>query len=233
IEFNSSMSRLWDESRRALPGSVEEAKRWVAKLQANGGTEMLPALRAALEGAGDGGEVRQVVFVTDGGVGNEEELFRYIREHLGRSRLFTVGIGSAPNSHFMTKAAEVGRGTFTYVGSPTEGEAKMGALFRKLESPVLTDVRLDWDDAAVEAWPAKIPDLYAGEPLVVAAKLSRTGGGVLVSGERAGVRWSERVPLSATAGDSGIDRLWARRKIAALMDPVTESQAPPGAVRRQ
>ncbi|HKA38017.1 MAG TPA: marine proteobacterial sortase target protein, partial [Thermoanaerobaculia bacterium] len=216
IEFNSSMSRLWDESRRALPGSVEEAKRWVAKLQANGGTEMLPALRAALEGAGDGGEVRQVVFVTDGGVGNEEELFRYIREHLGRSRLFTVGIGSAPNSHFMTKAAEFGRGTFTYVGSPTEVEAKMGALFRKLESPVLTDVRLDWDDAAVEAWPAKIPDLYAGEPLVVAAKLSRTGGGVLVSGERAGVRWSERVPLSATAGDSGIDRLWARRKIAAL-----------------
>ncbi|HKF44815.1 MAG TPA: VIT domain-containing protein, partial [Thermoanaerobaculia bacterium] len=51
IEFNSNMSRLWGDSRRALPGEVEEAKRWVAKLQANGGTEMLPALRAALEGA--------------------------------------------------------------------------------------------------------------------------------------------------------------------------------------
>jgi Ca-activated chloride channel family protein len=234
IEFNSSMSRLWGETRRALPGSIEEAKRWVSKLQASGGTEMLPALRAALEGAADGGaegEVRQVVFITDGGVGNEEELFRYIREHLGRSRLFTVGIGSAPNSHFMTKAAEFGRGTFTYVGSPTEVEAKMGALFRKLESPVLTDVRLDWDDAAVEAWPARIPDLYAGEPLVVAARLSRTGGGVLVSGERAGVRWSERVPLGATAGDSGIDRLWARRKIASLMDRMTETGADKDAMR--
>ena len=234
IEFNSAMSRLWSESRRALPGSVEEAGRWVSALKANGGTEMLPALRAALEGAGEGGgdrEVRQVVFVTDGGVANEEELFRYIREHLGRSRLFTVGIGSAPNSHFMTKAAEFGRGTFTYIGNPSEVEAKMGGLFRKLESPVLTDVRVEWDDASVEAWPAKIPDLYAGEPLVVTAKLSRPGGGVLVSGERSGERWSERVALRASAGDSGVDRLWARRKIASLMDRMTEKGADQNAVR--
>ena len=234
IEFNSNMTRLWNESRRALPGEIEEAKRWVGKLQANGGTEMLPALRAALEGADAGSAdsyVRQVVFVTDGGVGNEEELFRYIREHLGRSRLFTVGIGSAPNSHFMTKAAEFGRGTFTYIGSPTEVEARMGSLFKKLESPVLTDVRVDWDDASVEAWPAKIPDLYAGEPLIVAAKLSRAGGGVQVSGERNGVRWSERVPLGATAGDSGVDRLWARRKIATLMDRMSEKGVDESAVR--
>ena len=231
IEFNSAMRSLWGESRRALPGAIEEARLWIGRLQATGGTEMLPALRAALEGADDGGEVRQVVFATDGAVGNEEELFRYIREHLGRSRLFTIGIGSAPNSHFMTKAAEFGRGTFTYIGSPSEVETKMGGLFRKLESPVLTDIRLDWDDATVEAWPAKIPDLYAGEPLVVAARLSRTGGGIVVSGERAGMRWSERVALHATAGDSGVDRLWARRKIAALMDRMTGKDADSNAVR--
>ena len=231
IEFNARTTRLWSESRRALPGNVEEAGRWVTALQIQGGTEMLPALQAALEGADGGEEVRQVVFVTDGGVTNEEDLFRYIREHLGRSRLFTVGIGSAPNSHFMTKAAEFGRGTFTYIGSPNEVEAKMGGLFKKLESPVLTDVRVDWDDASVEAWPAKIPDLYAGEPLVVAAKLSRPGGRVLVSGERNGARWSERVALGATGGDSGVDRLWARRKIAALMDRMSEKDADQNAVR--
>jgi Ca-activated chloride channel homolog len=226
IEFNSVMHRLYGESRRALPGAVEEAKAWVGKLQANGGTEMLPALRAALEGADAGSDVRQVVFVTDGGVGNEEELFRYIRENLGRSRLFTVGIGSAPNSHFMTKAAEFGRGTFTYIGSPAEVGQKMGGLFRKLESPVLTDVRVEWEDAAVEAWPSKIPDLYAGEPLLVAAKLSRPGGSVVVSGERAGERWTERVPLRLSTDDSGVDRLWARRKISALMDRMTEGKDP-------
>jgi Ca-activated chloride channel family protein len=182
---------------------------------------MLPALRAALEGADDGSEVRQVVFVTDGGVGNEEELFRYIHDHLGRSRLFTVGIGSAPNSHFMTKAAEFGRGTFTYVGSPGEVDEKMGGLFRKLESPVMTDVRVEWDDPAVEAWPEKIPDLYAGEPLLVAARLSSAAGSVRVSGERLGARWSERVSVRAATEELGVDRLWARRKIAALMDQMT------------
>jgi Ca-activated chloride channel family protein len=182
---------------------------------------MLPALRAALEGADEGSEVRQVVFVTDGAVGNEEELFRYIHDHLGRSRLFTVGIGSAPNSHFMTKAAEFGRGTFTYVGSPGEVDEKMGGLFRKLESPVLTDLRVEWDDPAVEAWPEKIPDLYAGEPLLVAARLSSAAGSVRVFGERAGARWSERVPIPVSTDQRGVDRIWARRKIAALMDRMT------------
>lgn len=225
IEFNSVMRRLYSESRRALPAAVAEAKAWVARLKADGGTEMLPALRAALEGADSGSEVRQVVFVTDGGVGNEEELFGYIRERLGRSRLFTVGIGSAPNSHFMTKAAEFGRGTFTYIGNRAEVDEKMGSLFRKLESPVVTDVRVEWDDASVEAWPARIPDLYAGEPLVVAARLSRASGTVLVTGERAGARWTERIPVRLSTGDRGLDRLWARRKIAALMDRMTDRAA--------
>ena len=222
IEFNHRMRQLYGESRRALAETVREAKAWVAKLQADGGTEMLPALRAALEGADEGSEVRQVVFVTDGGVGNEEELFRYIHDHLGRSRLFTVGIGSAPNSHFMTKAAEFGRGTFTYIGSPGEVDEKMGGLFRKLESPVLTDVRVEWDDPTVEAWPEKIPDLYAGEPLLVAARLSSAGGSVRVSGERSGARWSERVAVRVATDQPGVDRLWARRKIGALMDKMTE-----------
>jgi len=222
IEFNSIMRRLYTESRRALPHAVAEAKAWVGKLQAGGGTEMLPALAAAFEGAESGSEVRQIVFMTDGGVGNEEELFGYIRKHLGRSRLFTVGIGSAPNSHFMTKAAEFGRGTFTYVGSVSEVQEKMGGLFRKLENPVLTDLRIDWDDATVEAWPARIPDLYAGEPIVIAARLSNPRGGATVAGQRGGESWSERVTLALSTDERGTDRLWARRKIGSLMDRIGE-----------
>jgi len=222
IEFNSIMKRLYTESRRALPDSVAEAKAWVGKLQAGGGTEMLPALAAAFEGAESGSEVRQIVFMTDGGVGNEQELFGYIRKHLGRSRLFTVGIGSAPNSHFMTKAAEFGRGTFTYVGSVSEVQEKMGGLFRKLENPVLTDLRIDWDDATVEAWPAKIPDLYAGEPVVIAARLSNPRGGATVTGQRGGESWSERVTMALSTDERGTDRLWARRKIGSLMDRIGE-----------
>lgn len=218
IEFNSVTRALYPESRRALPDNVEEARRWVARLEARAGTEMMPALRAALDGAGEEGPVRQVLFMTDGAVGNEDELFEFIQSHLGRSRLFTVGLGSAPNSHFMTKAAEFGRGTFTYVASPADVDGKMSDLFRKLEAPVLTNVELAWDDPHAEVWPRRVPDLYAGEPLVVAARLASASGSVTVSGDRLGEPWSRRLALSQGAADTGLDRLWARRKIAALMD---------------
>src|SRR5437899_12419986 len=108
---------------------------------------MLPALRAALLNQSQSdGVVRQVVFMTDGGVGNEEQLLTFIRTNLGQSRLFTVGIGSAPNSHFMRSAARFGRGTFTYIGSVTEVQEKITALFEKLESTVQTNVEHTSDD---------------------------------------------------------------------------------------
>ncbi|MEO8189249.1 MAG: marine proteobacterial sortase target protein [Acidobacteriota bacterium] len=221
IEFNSVTRRLFPESRRALPDAVESARRWVGRLRAEGGTEMLPALAAALEGSEAESAVRQVLFMTDGAVGNEEELFSYIQAHLGRSRLFTVGLGSAPNSHFMTRAALFGRGTFTYVASAAEVQPKMSALFRKLEAPVLTNLEVRWDDANAEAWPSRVPDLYAGEPLVVSVRLSGGSTGVTVSGDRGGQPWSHRLSLSASREDSGVARLWARFKIASLTDSAT------------
>ena len=101
----------------------------------------LTSVLRALDGGERSDRLRQVIFLTDGAVGNEERLFQAIRERLGDSRLFTIGIGSAPNSHFMREAARLGRGTFTYIGSPTEVQQKMTALFHKLESPVLADVQ--------------------------------------------------------------------------------------------
>src|SRR5262245_11555644 len=190
IQFNSRTERLFPASVPAELAAVERARQWVQGLQANGGTEMLPALRAALEGADETGVVRQVVFVTDGLVGNEDQLFAYLSRSLGRSRLFTIGIGAAPNGHFMTKAAQLGRGTYTYIGNPSEVGEKMGALFRKLESPVLTDLQVTWSSADVEAWPARLPDLYAGEPVVLVARLGAAGGDELrVSGKQGDRDW--------------------------------------------
>jgi Ca-activated chloride channel family protein len=188
---------------------------------------MALALDLALNGSESGDRVRQVVFLTDGQVGNEEELFRLIRAKLGDSRLFTVGIGSAPNSHFMTKAAGIGRGTFTYIGKVEEVREKMGALFAKLESPVLKGVKIDWPQgASVEAWPARIPDLYAGEPVVVTASLDRVEGHAIVTGMQGGAPWVQTLALGAPAQGSGLGALWARDKIASLMDAMREGASP-------
>jgi Ca-activated chloride channel family protein len=232
IAFQSSFRRLFPDSRQALPEHVDAARDWVAGLHAGGGTEMMPALRAALEDDRDRTPLRQVVFITDGCVGNEDALFAAIHNGLGRTRLFTVGIGSAPNSHFMSRAAAFGRGSSTHIGNPAEIEEKMGELLAKISQPVLADIELVWPDPGAEVWPARVPDLYAGEPVVVAARLGTIHGDLVVSGVRADAEWRASVPLEIGTARAGVNRLWARRKIADLMDRRTQG-ADEAEVRRQ
>jgi Ca-activated chloride channel homolog len=220
IEFNSGTTMLFGNAQVATPDAVARAKAWVNALRAQGGTEILDAIQHALKDDPPAGHigVRQVVFMTDGQVGNEDQCFAWIRDHLGRTRLFTVGIGSAPNSHFMRNAARFGRGTFTYIGNVTEVQEKMGALFEKLENPVLTDVTLHLDDPAAEMWPQRVPDLYAGEPIVVTVRTSKRGGRVIASGNLGHEEWSDVHTLASSGEESGIAKLWARQKIEALLD---------------
>ena len=223
IEFNSVTNPMWTDARPATSGNLVEAKRFVDGLKATGGTEMMPALDAAFRDlTPNENAVRQVIFMTDGQVGNEAELFSFIRSHLGRSRLFTVGIGTAPNTHFMRDAARFGRGTFTYIGNRDEVQAKMSGLFEKLESPVLTNVELRFDDPGVEMWPQRIPDLYAGEPVVVAVRFSKPAGRIIASAKRGSEEWNDVHSMQITSEESGVGRLWARRKIEALSDSETD-----------
>jgi Ca-activated chloride channel family protein len=210
---------MWPDALPATPDNVRYARSWIAKLRADGGTEMAGALAFALDGRDTPGFLRQVIFMTDGSVGNEDQLFRLIAQRLGATRLFTVGIGSAPNSHFMTKAAQFGRGTFTYIGDLREVQEKMARLFAKIEAPVLRDVSVRWPDGTpVETFPARVPDLYQGEPIVVAAAHSALKGTIVVSGTRGTEPWSVALTPSPSGEHNGVGALWARAKIASLMD---------------
>ena len=218
IEFNSNFTKLYRTSVPAMPAAISDAKQWVSALQADGGTEMMGPLLAALEDIDEHTALRQVVFITDGCVGNEEALFQAIHQELGRSRLFTVGIGSAPNSHFMERAASFGRGDFTHIGTPSEVSLRMGEFFAKLENPVLADIELQWPDPDAETWPEQVPDLYAGQPVVVTARLGTVHGELVATGVRANELWEARTDVSVGASRAGVNRLWARRKIASIMD---------------
>jgi Ca-activated chloride channel family protein len=228
IEFNSVAHKLFTGAQPATAENLDTARQWVENLNAGGGTEIALALDLALDGKEQAERIRQIVFLTDGEVGNEDALFQMIRSRLGDSRLFTVGIGSAPNGHFMTKAAEVGRGTFTYIGNVGEVGAKMGDLFAKLESPVLKGIRINWPAGArAEAWPEYIPDLYAGEPVVVTVELSRAdgravNGNAVVTGASGTTPWASPVSLGGPAKSGGVGALWARNKIEALVDSLRD-----------
>ena len=234
IRFDDQTEALFDQARPASEDALRRAQAYVMSLQAGGGTEMRPALSRALDEPPLPGRLRQVVFLTDGAVSNEQELFMVIAERLGEARLFTIGIGSAPNSFFMRKAAELGRGSFTHIGDVREVSRRMTGLFNKLERPALTDVVLDWPDAAgqdLELYPARVPDLYAGEPVSFTIRLGgrrlhQLGGELLLTARRGGQLWERRLPLGRGTTAPGVASLWARAKFAEITDGLTRGEDP-------
>ena len=218
IRFSDRPDSLFNQTEVANTNNLTLARDYVRSLGANGGTEMQPALAMALQQREQTQGIRQVIFLTDGSVGNERALFQLIRKELGNSRLFTIGIGSAPNSYFMRKAAEYGRGTFTYIGKSTEVMQKMSDLLLKLEQPALTDIRLTLPtNLKLELLPQRIPDLYAGEPLLVALHGEQLPESVVVHGQRGEQAWTNTVTLDGGQQGASLAPEWGRRKIAELM----------------
>jgi Ca-activated chloride channel family protein len=233
VRFDDTTEQLFAQSVPADTANVAHARRFVQALRADGGTELLPALELAFAGAPVPGYLRQVVLLTDAGVGNEQELLHTIETRRGDARLFAVGIGNAPNEHFLRRAVELGRGTEVLVRDIASVDADVDALLTKLDSPAMRDLAVRWP-ADAQMYPAQLPDLYAGEPLQAVAKLPHLGGAAVLEGQRRHRPWSATVDLaSAIASDeSGIARLWARARITALEDALRQGAEEP-AIRAQ
>lgn len=221
IEFNSTARKLFSRAEMGDAEHRKEAIRFVSSLKAEGGTEIAKAFELALDGRKNHERIRQVMFLTDGSVGNEKELLAMIDSRLGDSRLFTVGIGSAPNSYFMSRAAAMGRGSFTYIGKTSEVQKKMMQLFHKLERPAITDIKVKTvRGLPLETYPDPISDLYQGEPLVISFRFPQENAEKMlqISGRIGKDVWQEQVSTKSLAGRPGIAVLWARKKIRSLMD---------------
>jgi Ca-activated chloride channel family protein len=219
VEFNSHHSLLFTASQTADGAHLARAKAWIGGLKAGGGTNMAPALGAALGQPVLPGLLRQVVFLTDGAVGNEAQLFTLIGQQLGQGRLFTVAIGSAPNCHFMRGAAQAGRGSFIHIGNAAQVGSRIDELIGKLSRPALTDITVTFDGGgASELARDPVPDLYAGEALMVAAKLTGRVDTVTVTGRRGRDIWRQTLDLQGGQAGAGIGKLWAHRRITALED---------------
>lgn len=219
IVFNNTARKLYTTPLDATAENVEKARKDIIKLEATGGTEISSALALALDGRSDHERIRQVVFLTDGAVGNETALFSMIRQKLGDARLFTIGIGSAPNSYFMSRAATMGRGSYSHIGRVEEVSNKMRRLLEKLEQPVVTGLRLEnIGGEQMEMYPSPLPDVYMGEPVVALIKSDKPLQNMRLSGMSMGKPWT--IGLGAKDGKPrpGIATVWARKKIRTLME---------------
>lgn len=231
IQFNSVTESLFDRATPARAADVSLAREWVARLQATGGTAMRPALEMALRGMPPDGYIRQVVFATDGAVDDPGGLYQLVDQELGQSRLFPIGIGSAPNAQFIERAATLGRGTSIVIRGPAEISARMRELFAKLDRPAMRDLSLSWPGTA-DSYPQRLPDLYAGEPLLVVARLSNLKGTLEATAVGTQAPWAASLELGRAASVPGIARLWAQRKIESL-DQSIDRGADAAAVRSE
>lgn len=150
--------------------------------------------------------------MTDGSIYNEDEMLAALGQDRGRSRVFMIGIGSAPNTFLMNRMAEVGRGTYLNISDTSEVAARMQVFLERLTRPVATELTVTGPEGA-DFTPSVLPDLYEGEPLVVLAKTRRSSGRLTVTGVTDGRRWTRTVDLAQAVDGPGVARLWARRRI--------------------
>ncbi len=199
IDFNNEAHALFSKAVEVSQENLTLARDYINNLNAGGGTEMQAALALAFSHEVPNTHLQQIVFVTDGSVGNEVKLLTQIRRGLGKARLFTVAIGSAPNRYFMQEAAKFGRGSLTEISTVNQVQERMTELLHKLQNPVVANLKIQWPQP-VEAYPKTIPDLYWGEPLLVVAKLKpwplEKNAAITITGITAGKPWRREISLA-------------------------------------
>jgi len=222
LVFNHAYYEFASEPLTATTENLAAARRFVQHLEAGGGTEMLPALLHLMRKPETSGYLRHIILLTDGDLGNEEQIFAALRLKLGGARLYTVAIGSAPNFFLATKMAQFGRGTFTHIADIGEIREQMGRLLETIESPVLTDVKLSFEGVEVaEIYPQRPPDLFLGQPLLIYGRISQGRVGRVHLTARAGDQPYEAnfaFDASTASFHPGITTLWARQRVEDLVD---------------
>jgi len=221
IRFDDRAGALGPLPIANRPRNVDLALAWLDGLEAGGGTDMTTGITAALDFPHDPARLRIVAFLTDGYIGDEDDVLALVGKRLGASRLFSFGVGSAVNRYLLEEMARIGRGAVHVVRPGEDTRAATAKFHDRIARPLLTDVRIDWAGLdVVDQVPAAIPDLFMGQPLVVSARYGRPGSAtVTVHANKAGQPVTFPLPVSLPERDDTrpeIGSVWARARIAEL-----------------
>ncbi len=221
ITFSGDTHVLFPQPVPATSENLVRAQEFLRSRGGSGGTEMMRAIRAALEPSDHQDHVRVVCFMTDGEVGNDFEILSEIQRH-PNARVFAFGIGSSVNRFLLDNMARQGRGDVEYVGLKDDGSAAARRFHERVRSPLLTDIAIDWGGLAVtDVYPTRIPDVFAAKPVVLSGRYTSPGSGtVRLRGKMAGRDFTREIRVTLPAAQQENDvlgTLWARRKIADLM----------------
>ena len=227
IRFSNNASEFTSGPVRATPNNINNGLNYVNSLSATGGTEIPNAIRQAFSVSKPDGALRIVVFLTDGYIGNESEVLRLISGSIGEARIYAFGVGTSVNRYLLAEMGRKGRGFARFMDPTEDAEEVALELAGKLESPVLTDINIDWGELKVsQMTPAVIPDLFAGDSIRLLGKVEGNGTHTVeVKGRVRGRQAS--LPIQAVLSDgqgeatvSPIPKIWARSQIADHMGQI-------------
>ena len=220
IRFSDNASQFGPNPVPATAHNIARATGFVRNLSGGGGTMMIEGIKAALDFPHDPSRLRFVTFLTDGYIGNEQEIIGEVHKRIGASRIFSFGVGSSVNRYLLERMAREGRGAVAYLGPADSGAEIMGAFFNRISHPAMTDLAIDWGNMQVsDVYPARAPDLFVGRPVFVTGKFSGQPGAVTVSG--LADNETQQFVINAAGPDdasSNISKIWARLRIADLSD---------------
>lgn len=231
IRFSDQATEFSSRPLPADPVNIRQGLAYVDGLRGSGGTVMSEGIRQALTVPAQPGTLRLVVFLTDGYIGNESEILRLVVQERDSARLFSFGVGSGVNRYLLAELARVGRGFFRTLDPTQETpEEVVTALAKRLETPVLTDIRIDWGGLqASDLSPAVLPDLFAGDSLRLLGRYQTPGEYQItvhgkINGQAARLPLQLTLPEESTQGQ-GVALSWARATIADAMHALI---TPPG-----
>ncbi|MGA2435174.1 MAG: VIT domain-containing protein [Bryobacteraceae bacterium] len=221
ITFSGDTAILFPQPVPATPDNIRKAQEFLAGRRGSGGTEMMKAIRAALDPSDSSDHVRIVCLMTDGYVGNDMEIIAEVQKH-PNARVFAFGIGTSVNHFLLDNVAKYGRGEAEYVNLNDDGSAAARRFHERVRNPLLTDIEIDWGGLHVaDVYPRRIPDLFADKPVIVTGRYTAPGPGTMrLRGRIGGRTFLRELNVDLPASDPAHDvlaPLWARTQIEELM----------------
>ena len=216
IQFADSSKRFSEAPLDATPGNIQAARTWLDALEAGGGTQMIRGVYSAFDMPDDGTRERYIIFLTDGLIGNEQDVLATLEDSAGGSRVFAFGLGNGTNRWLIQEMAIAGGGRATFVTGDEDPEAAVLRFMEGIEKPVLTDIEVDWGEWDVEGvYPTRIPDLMANQPMELAVRFRSGSGPIWISGRLAGKAFEQAIDVETSDG-TAVATLWARAHVASL-----------------
>jgi len=202
----------------AEESGIAAGEKFLRGIEADGGTELGPALEEAMREMRARNEVTGraavIVLITDGEVGNEAQIYKLVQRDNTGVRVFTIGIDTAVNDAFLQRLSKLGGGTCTLCVPGEALEHALASVGRDIGAPVITELRIDEADLLA---PSRTPDLFAGR----ASTSFFVGHGlkhVRVRGKfQDGTSFDAKVQAEEI-DLPGLAHLWARARVADLED---------------